>query len=170
MKETIRRGVFETNSSSVHTLTLKKDASYESFITPDLESYLKENGLMIGPRSEGWQYPNKHIELFELKLNELVTDIFENGWGRDGYNLFYILVSFANRFGIRVIMTPDFDDIPGEYKFSGISRVLPIYEDAVLLFLLDDNNKYRTFDKNLWYSDENKFNTPHGYELLAEDD
>lgn len=170
MKQTIRRGVFETNSSSVHALTLKKDTSYEAFITPELGPYLMENGLMIGPRPEGWQWPSRHIQLFEMKLNELVADIFENGCGSDGYDIFYILTSFASKFNARVIMTPNFDDIPCNYSFSGISRVLPIHEDTVLLFLLDDNNKYHTFDNNIWYSSDNKFNTPHGYELLTEDD
>lgn len=75
MKTTIRRGVFETNSSSVHTLTIqKKKVNFNN-----LKGFIKkeiEDGLTFGKYNSTYDaYQDKNItpklREFREKLDEL---------------------------------------------------------------------------------------------------
>lgn len=71
MKETVRTRVWETNSSSIHTLCVQKEVlNVESVlkkVSPDLMKWIKLEGLNIGRKCEfpDFKYPSEEIEMFE---------------------------------------------------------------------------------------------------------
>lgn len=53
MKKKIRKNIFETNSSSCHTLSLAQDNQNIS-VDEEFNKLLKDEKLYIYPRSYGW--------------------------------------------------------------------------------------------------------------------
>jgi len=89
MKQVIRYGVWETNSSSAHTICLKSsdvDKEPEEVLgdaPKELLDWVRKEGFYIG-REETFKYPSSEIERFEFKLSSVFIQIaedFDNVWG-----------------------------------------------------------------------------------------
>lgn len=82
MKQVIRYGVWETNSSSVHTICLKSsdvDKEPEEVLgdaSKELLDWVRKEGFYIG-REETFKYPSPEIERFEFKLSSVFIQIAE---------------------------------------------------------------------------------------------
>lgn len=81
MKQVIRYGVWETNSSSAHTICLKgNDKELEEVLgdaPKELLDWVRKEGFYIG-REETFKYPSSEIERFEFKLSSAFTQIASN--------------------------------------------------------------------------------------------
>ena len=83
MKQVIRSGVWETNSSSAHTICLKSsdvDKEPEEVLgdaPKELIDWVRKEGFYIG-REETFKYPSPEIERFEFKLSSIFIQIASN--------------------------------------------------------------------------------------------
>lgn len=81
MKQVIRYGVWETNSSSAHTICLKGNDKEPEEVLGDapkeLLDWVRKEGFYIG-REETFKYPSSEIEKFEFKLSSAFTQIASN--------------------------------------------------------------------------------------------
>lgn len=79
MKQVMRLGVWETNSSSAHTICLKgnEDKEPEEVLgdaPKELLDWVRKEGFYIG-REETYKYPSEDIAKFEFKLSSVFIRI-----------------------------------------------------------------------------------------------
>ena len=81
MKQVIRTGAWETNSSSSHTICIKGNDKEPEEVLGDapkeLLDWVRKEGFYIG-REETFTYPSSEIEKFEFKLSSVFTQIASN--------------------------------------------------------------------------------------------
>jgi len=69
--KTIRQGVFETNSSSTHSISIDENATVFSSITPD-----KNGNIVLTGGEFGWEFETYYSPL--VKANYCALDIGDN--------------------------------------------------------------------------------------------
>lgn len=123
MKETIRTRVWETNSSSIHTLCVQKEVlNVESVLkkaSPDLIGWIKLEGLNIGRKCEfpDFKYPSEEIERFEDLLT--LTFIYcSPEISSIEYNVLVFFSDLAERLGVGLVFCSNLENgiIRTEYE------------------------------------------------------
>lgn len=146
MKKTIRYGVFETNSSSVHTVTIKGHAKY---ISPPLKVSENDNKVHITPDCFGWYYDGNY-EGSEMKLSYLATMIvaqsgFDYADNNDYFMLDELIRKHCNCDGLAIdALDDDFYSkgyIDHQSYHSSINNFLLLECDGMSLgdFIFNDN-------------------------------
>ena len=124
MKETIRTGVWETNSSSIHALCVQKEVlSVESVLkkaSPDLIRWIKLEGLIIGRKCEfpDFKYPSEEIEMFE----DLLTLTFlycSPEMSSIDYNVLVFFSDLAEKLGVGLSFCSDLENGIIGTKYEG---------------------------------------------------
>lgn len=90
----IRRSVFETNSSSTHTLTMCDDSTYQAWEAGEVGMYYSYSNPIFKPIEEiledlrndmdETEY-QKLLELRESDISEFYQQLADCGWDTDGY-------------------------------------------------------------------------------------
>lgn len=107
-RQTIRQEVWETNSSSIHTLAVKsRPCSFSEVkekIPGELLRWIKTEGLNIGRkcRNPEFKYPSSEIEGFEDRLTETFYRIIESNNEVD-YQTLVFFSDLAEKLGVGLI-------------------------------------------------------------------
>lgn len=96
MKKKIRKNIFETNSSSCHTLSLAQDNQNIS-VDEEFNKLLKDEKLYIYPRSYGWV--GNDIKSLQQKLNYLYIYFMVNEYSIEHFSE-VVHNAFGNNFEI----------------------------------------------------------------------
>ena len=103
MRKVVRNGVFETNSSSVHTLSISKDGMEESYLPVDSEGYILTD---FGSFGKDLQYYTTQEE----KLSYLITCCYYlGGWDTHMDNCYVFrkiekaICEYAGAKGIKIL-------------------------------------------------------------------
>ena len=143
MKKALRKIVFETNSSSVHSIVISKDGLEPDHLPKDDDGYILAK---FGQYNCSGVYTSQSD-----KLNYLITQCFYlNRWNKnleDDYHFKYIekaVCDYSNAKGIKIIGgEPEIDhqSLP-EYELNFVNEY---DEDSVQNFIF---NKYITLECN----------------------
>lgn len=173
MKIQIRRDVFETNSSSVHTLSLKKldETSLEGIfdkINSELKAYILVYGIKFGKNYNDWdEYYNDNItspviKEFKYKCDEFWESVLGES---NGHNLsfLFIIMDAAKKLGKKLNINIEFCTEP-EY----VSNCY--YNVNSLITEIDTKEKLLRYlgfpESNLYSYDNNYYNRNN---LLSDD-
>ena len=167
MKIQIRRNVFETNSSSVHTLSLKKvDAnSIEGIfdkIDPMIKADILENGIKFGKNYKDWhEYyadnsTNSVIKDFRYKCDEL----WESVLGESACNNLQFLFKFLDNgqklskiLNIKVEFCTE-PEYVSQFTYNENSLVTELdTPEALLKFIGLQESNLSSYDNNYYNSD-----------------
>ena len=174
MKQTIRRGVFETNSSSTHTLVINSkyndgwDAATNAIMKADkdLLGYITEHGLNIG-RPKDWKYPNSKVELFEKKVASIYTCSLEWDCGNPpmSYEVILVLQKIANILGTHLVFSEMdiLNDGDNSWDITYFINNNTIDPPALCWILFDEATELDEFYD--WDIDKD-FEVPEGYTVL----
>lgn len=94
MKTTVRKGVFETNSSSTHSIMIQrnyKKTAHDEWTVEEGLAQLEEMGVVIKPY--GWGHS---LDLTNLKPGVLDFGRTEEAYNQWGIKLLYAIVSFRD--------------------------------------------------------------------------
>lgn len=124
MKETIRTEVWETNSSSIHTLCVQKEVlNVESVLkraSPELIEWIKLEGLNIGRKCEfhDFKYPSEEVERFEDLLTLTFLYCLSDMSSID-YKVLVFFSDLAERLGVGLIFCSNLEDGIIGTKYEG---------------------------------------------------
>ena len=127
MKQTIRQGVWETNSSSVHTLCVRGDKNKDAEtilgeIPEEILEWVSANKFYVG-RESSFNYPSETIKRFEFKLTSFLVNLisyydWDRGWINTEYdknpwcliekNIFYNhFKNLLKELGFNIVINPE---------------------------------------------------------------
>lgn len=131
MPKIIRRNVFETNSSSVHSMSVSKDMSENNFL--DYEKSKKEFKELIEKHSEKswWQYDGNALIIQSRDFNGSTIDDLES-------KISFVAHHFLN----------------GEYCKSRDDERLKVFSNFIQELRKIENFNYLIIEKDRWNSDD----------------
>lgn len=120
-KVNIRAGVFETNSSSVHALSITNHTALEVLSENEaLLDHISKEGIVVG-RPKDWKYPNSAVEKFERKLASLIYGCNDDPYVDVADRLYQIIL------GIQALS----DILECPIRFNKIENVTDEYKGIV---------------------------------------
>lgn len=141
-KVSIRAGVFETNSSSVHALSITNHTALEVLSENEvLLDHISKEGIVVG-RPKDWKYPNSAVEKFERKLATLIYDCSNDPYADIAERVYQIILAIQDLSDILEcpIRFNKIENVAEEYK--GIVDLIDCKNsEEVIKVLFDDELK-----------------------------
>ena len=141
-KVSIRAGVFETNSSSVHALSITNHTALEVLSENEaLLDHISKEGIVVG-RPKDWKYPNSAVEKFERKLATLIYDCNDDPYVNVAERVYQLIIAFQSLSDILEcpIRFNEIENVANEYK--GIVDLIDCgNSEEVIKVLFDDELK-----------------------------
>lgn len=166
MKIQIRKGVFETNSSSIHTLTLNKVPDGSSIkdifetIDPEIKEEVLKNGLYFGTYQGDWNLYRESKEPEKIKeFKEKLDNLWERVLGYSQncrisylFKFFDILESIKLDLGLpKIEYNKDPEYIDDTCSLD--SDLLEELDDSIKIcrFIFFDNSNFYSWDRDWYY-------------------
>lgn len=147
MKKLIRNSVFETNSSSCHSISIGESDVYDS-VTPDENGVIKLEPMEFGWEQERYNDPYTKMVYLWIYINDWCSDV------EDEFMETFQRVVCNHTGASSVIMVPD-ESKPEWYRNGYIDHQSVESNDYHHLFYDDKLLKQFLFDSDSWLETDN---------------